>query len=263
MNHIRNELYSRLKDYGVKPTDHLLVHTSAKEFLRETGQSPGEVLEAFVGMVSEGALLIPTFNWDWSNERDALRRRFVLSGTPSQMGVVTESARVDHRFVRSHHPVYSFAITGPEAARYSPELHVDAYGENSPFTTLVENDGWVLQMNLPWTLGMTLFHHVEEINRHLTSGYRYRKEFRGSWSETGISAVQESSYYINVRRLENGVTTAVEWVEPLAVVEGWTDEFHVGSTKFTLTRVREFFDQVTGHLERDPKCLHVISFEKD
>jgi aminoglycoside 3-N-acetyltransferase len=197
---MKSELIYQWRKCGVNPGDVLLVHSSLKRVLRAHKVSPKEVMESFVEAVGpDGTVLFPLFNFDFTKGIP-----FDIRNTPSQMGVLTESARTHPNAVRSGHPIYSFAAIGANAHKFNVN-NFSGYGPDSPFHVLRELNGKIGVLDLPDQHSMTFYHHVEEMN---DVPYRFHKTFTGQYTDFD-GTTTEREYGLFVRNLEKGVQTDV------------------------------------------------------
>jgi aminoglycoside 3-N-acetyltransferase len=168
--------------------------------LSEHNTTPQVVFDSFLDAVGPtGTLLFPLFNFDFTKGTP-----FDIRNTPSQMGVLTKTARLYPGAVRSGHPVYSFAVIGPQAEKFDVD-NFSGYDSDSPFAMLRELDGKIAVLDLSDLNSMTFYHHIEEMHK---VNYRYHKEFSGEYTDAnGVSS--NRTYGLFVRDLERGVLTDV------------------------------------------------------
>jgi len=95
----RNELMGHFSQMGVAGGTTVIVHSSYKSLGGVEG-GPQTVIDVLVELVTpEGAVLFPTFNFSaWTEGH-----YFDVEHTPSEVGIITELARVDDRFRRTLH----------------------------------------------------------------------------------------------------------------------------------------------------------------
>lgn len=206
------------REAGVQEGDVLLVHSSIKRtlkrYMKQEGikLNPQDILESFLKAVgSSGTLLLPLFNFNF-----AKGVHFDVRNTPSQMGALTEAARLHPLAVRTGHPIYSFAVIGNNADKFKGTNNFSGYGGDSPFALLREMEGKIAVLDLPDQNSMTFYHYVEEM---CEVDYRYHKNFTGEY--TDISGNMESrTYGLFVRNVEKGVLTYVNPAGELMWEEG-------------------------------------------
>jgi aminoglycoside 3-N-acetyltransferase len=192
---------------GIRSGDLILIHSSLRRTMRRCvagGMSGavGDILESFREAVGDtGTVLFPLFNFQFTEGVP-----FDMRTTPSQMGVLTETARQLDGAVRTGHPIYSFAAIGARAAEFAGIDNYSGYGADSPFARLRELGGRIAILDLPDQHSMTFYHHVEEMKN---VPYRFHKSFAGDYTDSsGVTSRRE--YGLFVRDLEQGVKTDVD-----------------------------------------------------
>lgn len=185
---------------GIHPGDVVLVHSSLKRTLQTHNTTPQAVMESFLEAVGpDGTVLFPLFNFDFTKGVP-----FDIRSTPSQMGALTEAARLHPDALRSGHPIYSFAIIGPQAQKFNVD-NFSGYGPDSPFAILRQLDGKIGVLDLEDQNSMTFYHHIEEMHG---VPYRFHKKFTGQYTDAN-GVTSERTYGLFVRDLDKGVTTDV------------------------------------------------------
>ena len=192
---------------GLRSGDLVLIHSSLRRTVRRCVQAgmPGavtDILDSFREAVGDtGTLLFPLFNFEFTEGVP-----FDIRTTPSQMGVLTETARQLDGAVRTGHPIYSFAVIGARAGEFAGIDNFSGYGADSPFARLRALGGRIAILDLPDQHSMTFYHHVEEMK---DVPYRFHKRFSGDYTDlSGVTARRE--YGLFVRDLEKGVKTDVD-----------------------------------------------------
>ncbi len=211
------ELSQDFRSAGIDPGDIVLVHSNLRRTIARYVRlghkiSVNDVLEALLSAVgNEGTLLFPLFNFVFTKGVP-----FNIKTTRSQMGVLTECARLYSGCVRTGHPIYSFGVIGRDAQLFSRVDNISGYGSDSPFGILHRMNGKIAVLDLPDNSSMTFYHYIEEAH---AVPYRYHKFFSGLY--TGFSGVtEEKKYSIYVRDLDRGVVTDVDPLGELMWQEG-------------------------------------------
>jgi len=214
---IIKNLADEWRNSGVADGDVLLVHSDIKNtFRRYLKQgirlSPQDILESFLNAVgTSGTLLLPLYNFDFINGVP-----FDIRNTPSQMGLLTEAARLHPLAIRTGHPVYSFVAIGSQSEAFRSIDNFSGYGDDSPFAMLRTMNGKIAVLSLPDQNSMTFYHHVEEMH---AVDYRYHKKFTGKYTDSnGNSEIK--TYGLFVRNLKNKVLTHVNPAGELMWSEG-------------------------------------------
>ncbi len=193
-------LVQNWRNCGIHPGDIVLIHSSLKRSLQMYHTNPQAVMESFLEAVgSSGTVLFPLFNFDFTKGVP-----FDIRSTPSQMGALTEAARIYPNAVRSGHPIYSFTAIGVHAEEFSVD-NFSGYGPDSPFAILRQLYGKIAVLDLDDQNSMTFYHHIEEMHE---VPYRWHKKFTGPYTDAqGVTS--ERTYGLFVRDLDEGVLTDV------------------------------------------------------
>lgn len=200
------ELSENWRNSGVHEGDTVLIHSNIKRTLKNARKkgyrvTPQHILDSFIKAVGNtGTVILPLFNFDFPNTKI-----FDINNTPSQMGVLTEAARLYPDAVRTGHPIYSFAVIGKNSNAFKDVDNESGYGEDSPFAILRELNGKIASLDLDDQSSMTFYHHVEEM---MKVNYRYFKEFSGSYTDNNADE-NNKKYKLFVRDIDNNVLTDV------------------------------------------------------
>ena len=170
-----------LREIGIKEGDIVLAHSDSTAIKEITGLKWTEVLnlliDCFINMLGEsGTLIVPTFNWDFCKGKTYFHKT-----TPSQVGMFSNKVLFDKRFVRSFHPIYSFAGVGSEVKDIFSNISKSSYGKNSVFHKLHQKNAKIISFCIdPNIMGngytTTFIHYVEQMK---SIDYRYVKIFSG------------------------------------------------------------------------------------
>jgi aminoglycoside 3-N-acetyltransferase len=237
---IVEELAEEWRKSGVCRGDILMIHSSLRRTLQKYQAqdkeiSPQIVLESFIEAVgSLGTLLFPLFNYDFTKGIP-----FDIRHTPSQMGALSEMARLYPRAIRTEHPICSFAVIGAESKRFEHINNYSGWGKDSPFATILEMDGKVALLDC---LNATMIHHAEEM---CEVPYRYHKDFTGKYTDIN-GETSERTYSFFVRDIENGVINHLYPIKDLLVESGIYKGGQTNSGNFLkVGSARDIFDFVT------------------
>lgn len=157
----------------------------------------GRFLSAFVEAVGpDGNVLVPTYNFDLrSGDHFDVRRTRSISGAMA-------NAALDHpAFVRTQHPLHSFAIAGADAARLATIDHRGSFDESSPFAFLKEHNATLVAIDLPLNDAFTFVHFVEQqeqvhYRRHQRCTIRYTGR-DGQAADRQYELFAKKSGYVN------------------------------------------------------------------
>ena len=161
-------------------------------------------LQLLVG--EEGTLMFPTFNWDFCQGIG-----FDYHKTPVRTGALSKAALKRQDFVRTAHPIYSFAVWGKHRQELIENASVDSFGSGTIFDMLYDWNAKVLVIGLPPLQGVTYIHHVEQ---KVGVPYRYSKDFTADYVDAA-GVCSRRTYRMYVRDLEMD-PRHVNGFEPLA-----------------------------------------------
>lgn len=206
MNIIDN-LSNEWSTSGLNTGDIVLIHSRLSSSIRKLKKdgfkvTVGDFYNSFLNVVgSEGTLIFPFFNFNFVDNKF-----FDINSTPSNMGALSEYARLQKNIVRTGHPIYSFGAVGSKSSLFQNINNISGYGEDSPFALLTKLDAKIGVLGLPDQNSMTFYHHVEEI---CGVHYRHYKKFTGNYID---SKKKQSikTYKLYVRDIEQNVLTDVE-----------------------------------------------------
>lgn len=143
------------------PRDATLVVHSAIAGLSRNGFRAEAMIEALLGHLSGGTLVMPTMTW-----RTVTPDRPVWDelATPSHTGVLTEVFRTRYATARSIHPTHSVAACGPRTRHLLARHHLDdtPVSPNSPYGLMRDIPAYVLFLGVGLEL-CTAIHLPEEM----------------------------------------------------------------------------------------------------
>ena len=218
---IVKKLAESWNESGLEKGDVVLVHSALSGFLKRFKKknislTPDMIIDSFISATGkEGTLLFPTYNFDFT--KGIL---FDIKNTKSEIGVLTEVARLRTDSYRTGHPLFSFAVIGAQIAKFKDLENYTAFGNDSPFAMLLKSDGKIAALDVAGENCMTFYHHVEETE---DAPNRYHKKFIGNYKDiNGNESVREYDLY--ARRLDLRVETDVKPMEEYL----WEKGFYKG-----------------------------------
>ena len=127
---------------GIKRGDTVLLTSDITDLYlqcQEHGEQfdPNILLDKFQEAVGEeGTLLIPTYNWGFCKGKT-----FNYLRTPSKTGAIGNAALRRKDFVRTKHPIYSFAVWGKDADEAVHNAVVlEEVAKMATFTEMINKD---------------------------------------------------------------------------------------------------------------------------
>ncbi|MEO8664940.1 MAG: AAC(3) family N-acetyltransferase [Ignavibacteria bacterium] len=214
---IVRELADSWNESGIDKGDMVLIHSSLSSFLKRYRTSGieltlPEILNSFIESVGDkGTLIFPTYNFDF-----AKGKAFDIRNSRSETGALTEAARNHPDFVRTGHPMFSFAVKGHHRDKFKNLYNHNAFGKDSPFAKLLEFNGKIAALDVAGEFCMTFYHHVEEMEN---APNRYHKIFKGTYIDNDGSE-SEREFDVYSRNIELGVETDVKPMEEYLWAKG-------------------------------------------
>jgi aminoglycoside 3-N-acetyltransferase len=137
----RLQIQETLEQNGVRPGDHLLVHSSLRSIGPING-GPDAFIEGLLETVGlKGTVAMPAFNYT----RPLPSPYFDVLKTPSRAGALTEIFRQRFQALRSLHPTHSVLARGQRAAQFLADHCKNlTFGIGSPIDRLAQAGGFVL-----------------------------------------------------------------------------------------------------------------------
>ncbi|MEG0769680.1 MAG: AAC(3) family N-acetyltransferase [Ruthenibacterium sp.] len=151
----------------------------------------------------EGTLMIPAFSWDFCKGIP-----FDARTTRSRVGVLGDIAVQRADFVRTRHPMYSFAVWGKDAQALYDADCISSFGADSSFAYMHRADALTLVVGLSPLAGTTFVHYVEQC-MHVP--YRYEKSFTGLCTDAnGVTAEKTVTMFVRELALNSEYLTGLD-----------------------------------------------------
>ena len=185
---------------GIEKGDVILLTSDITDLFlqcQEHGEQfdPNVLLDKFQEAVGEeGTLLIPTYNWGFCQGKT-----FDYKKTPSKTGAIGNAALRRKDFVRTKHPIYSFAVWGKDTEELVAMENVESFGPDSPFAYLEKvNAKNVFIGSASLRNSFTFIHYIEQ---KTGASYRFSKTFRSHYVDQDGQG-SEKGYAMYVRNLD-------------------------------------------------------------
>jgi aminoglycoside 3-N-acetyltransferase len=157
-------LVQQLKSAGITPGDKLLVHSSLRTIGYVQNGAHTVINALLKTLTTNGTLLMPAFPAKGLNKEYVQHTpTFNYYSTPSSMGIITETFRVNYATHRSLHVTDSVCALGADAD-YFTNTHLGQltpYGALSPFGKLCNSNGKILLIGVNLN-SLTNFHTLED-----------------------------------------------------------------------------------------------------
>ena len=200
------EEYVRLKDipehFGIKKGDSVWVASDVKSLIYTCMENGDDtdlniLIDSIIDIITEeGTLLIPVFNWDFCKGVP-----FDMKKTPGRTGSLGKVALKRQDFLRTAHPLYSFAVWGKDARLLADMDNKSSFGSPSPFSYCRDVNAKNVFIDVEPQHSFTFVHYVEQMKG---VSYRYLKNFTAPYTdEEGNTDIR--SYSMNVRCLDKDI----------------------------------------------------------
>ena len=208
-------------------------------------QDNGEILDVNIllnhfqeAIGEEGTLLIPTYNWGFCQGKP-----FDYKKTPSKTGAIGNAALRRKDFIRTKHPIYSFAVWGKDADKLVAMENIESFGPDSPFAYLEQVNAKNVFIGASLRNSFTYIHYIEQ---KLGAKYRYSKMFKSHYiDQNKVDTVKEYAMY--VRDLDLGVVCAPDPFVDTLYANHIVQHGHINGVPFEVIR----FNDVTPFIQED------------
>lgn len=242
-----NSFHDLLVQGKVKKGDILMVHSSYST-IKNLFSSPDELLQELLDYLgSDGTLLIPAFNFNsWPNTH-----YFDILETPSEMGILTEFARMRKDGIRTKHPIYSFIVFGKLKDEFANCNDPEAFGNDSVFSLFYKLDGNIMSIGLSFNSSFSLHHFVE-----LKAGIQYRriKEFSGIYVDWDrIPKLKTYSMFVRSNiKYKTIISPGLDILQAKGIIQG----YYINETKVDFCRAQVYFDNVFEMVQKTPELFY-------
>ena len=245
---------------GIKKGDTLLISSSIRQLsknLRENGENSdaNDIIDYLIDAVGEeGTILFPTYNWDFCKGE-----KYDYNNSPSQTGILSQTALNRADFKRTKHPIYSFAVWGKDKDFLCNLDNVSAFGANSPFGYL-HKKGKNLIIDVDLANSFTFVHYVEEC---LGVSYRYIKEFQSTYIDENDKA-NEKTYTMYVRNLTENVVNLVDPLGNKLFEQGDIIKKKINNVNYAVIDFSVFYDAaIEDIIKNKARCLAKYDSQED
>lgn len=150
---------------------------------------PDALIDALQRRVtSEGTLLIPAYNFDFSNKGS-----YDIRHSKSSVGHLANVAMERSDFVRTRHPIHSLMVWGREAGTLQEMDNLNSFGKDTPFALMIERGAREIGIGLGSYGKATTFVHEVEVEARVP--YRFTKRFTGSYTDENGKTMERTFLY--------------------------------------------------------------------
>lgn len=188
----RKEIHRALSAIAPRPGDWLVIHSSLAGLRFSPATLKWDLLWALSLLARQGrTIALPTFTFDFCRSG-----HFHYRHSPGETGQLGQWLLELADAQRTPHPIYSFAVLGPDAEEISAAANSTTFGDDSVFSLFEGRDARLVMLGCDWQK-CTQVHRYEE---QLQVPYRCYKDFHGA-ADFGAGE-RPANARMFVRRLE-------------------------------------------------------------
>ena len=213
-----------------------------------------QLIDAFLEKITEeGTLLIPTFNFDFSN-----KGIYDYKNTRSTTGALGNVALNRSDFRRTKHPMHSFCVAGKDQGLLCEMTNLNSFGKDGPFEYLRKENATQIMLGTDYQRSMTFVHYVETC---VNVPYRFYKEFTGEYiDDNGEKSIR--TYQYPARYLEYGSVEEFNKIGAILEKEHVAKAIMINQIPARIVRLGDSYSII----EKDAKenmCRNLYSFDID
>lgn len=216
--------------------------------------NPDKMLNAFIQQIGPaGTLLIPTFNFVFSNEG-----HYDIRNSECHVGALGNAALQREDFKRTFHPMHSFAVWGKDQEKLCAMKNDNSFGEDSPFAYMKEQRVRQIMLGTDYKRSMTFVHYVEYM---VKVPYRFIKYFTGSYINLdGVETEITIPYY--ARDLSLGSEEHFNRLGKILEENGVSKKYDFNGVTVYVVELKESY----GFIKKDiieNRCANLYDFHVD
>lgn len=213
-----------------------------------------KMLDAFIREIgSEGTLMVPTFNFVFSNEG-----HYDIRNSESHVGALGNAALHRDDFQRTFHPMHSFAVWGKDCEKLCSMQNANSFGADSPFAYMREKGVRQVMLGTDYKRSMTFVHFVEYMTK---VPYRFIKYFVGKYIDRdGRERELTIPYY--ARDLSLG---SVERFNRMGIIledSGVSQKAEFNGVSVYVVELRDSYDLIERDILEN-RCANLYDFQVD
>lgn len=219
--------------------DNVFVTSDVKALIYDCIQHEDEtdiqiIIDGIIDIIGpEGTLVFPTFNWAFCKGE-----AYDHYKTPCKTGSLGKEALKRDDFMRTKHPIYSFAVWGKGQEEMCSLDNHSSFGIDSPFTYMLEHNFRNLFIDKDLQHSFVFVHYVEETAGPVS--YRYLKDFTADYTDDK-GRTRKATYSMNVRDLDLDVENVIYAYEPEFIEKGVMQRFFVNEIEYKIIELKGAF----------------------
>ena len=199
----------------------------------------------FINLLQEalggtGTLLFPAFTWSpLQGEPFDIRNSVPVTGTLSKAAVDRED------FLRTRHPIHSFAVWGQHQETLCALNNASSFGRDSPFEFLTHIGAKMLMIDVDYQQCFTFVHYVEELEN---IWYRRKKSYPIFYIDKDGSAKWQE-YVMNTRQVF--IYTDVNGMGQILEEQGAAVRKYINGLPFVMIELAKAFDLIRDEIRNN------------
>lgn len=240
--------YVRLKELAsqlhLNKGDNVYVTSDVKQLLYDCMTNNDDtdlniLIDGIINIIgSDATLVFPTFNWAFCKGE-----AYDHFKTPCKTGSLGKIALKRGDFVRTKHPIYSFAVWGKDKEALCALSNKSSFGADSPFDFMVEHGYRNLFIDKDTQHSFVFVHFAEEQNGPVP--YRYLKDFTADYTDENGNT-HSATYSMNVRNLGMDVENTILPLEEEFTEKGIEDRFYINGIEYKIIELKESYPIMAG-----------------
>ena len=187
-------------------------------------------------------LLIQTFDW-----RFCKGEKWDIKNSRSKTSFMGNTALKRDDFIRTKHPIYSFAVTGKYKNKLANLENIGSFDKNSPFHFMYKKKAKMIIIDIPLHGSFTFAHFVEEMEQ---VDYRYNNGFVSTYIDSqGEESIR--SYDMFVRDLEKKLIVDHKPLEKLFIKNNVMEKYIVNKLHIIYVDLFEAYNLIKNDIRHN------------
>lgn len=201
----------------------------------------------------KGTLLFPTFNWGFCNGET-----FDFKNTKSKCGALTNYVLKREEFLRTKHPIYSFAVYGKYQKFFCNLNNKSAWDKKSPFHYIYTKKAKNLFIGLDYKKAFTMDHYFEQITE---VKYRYEKIFTSKYIKKN-GKIKLKNYSMLVRNVKICDDTIIDTkLDKILKINKSYKKIKSNNTDFSIIDISKAGKIILKDLKKDHNLIYPVKYK--
>ena len=198
---LNKKLKLLFKSLKIKKGDKIIIHSNIAGLLQFYGNSKEAACKVFFSFLKKylgkkGVIIIPTYNYQFTKNK-----KFNIETSPSEVGFFSNYLLKKYWKKRTFDPIFSHLIFGKIKKYNVKRVHLEAFGYDGIFASLLENNFKILCFCCS-TERITFIHFIEYIFK---VPYRYVKKFKNFLEYKKIKKKIVYKYFVGKKKYDYSI----------------------------------------------------------